>query len=45
MTKRRLPIGIRTFRMIRGEDWYYVDVGVELGREERTIAAFAVERA
>ena len=25
MTKRKLPIGIRTFRTIREEGWYYVD--------------------
>ena len=25
MTKRKLPIGIQTFRTIREEGWYYVD--------------------
>ena len=25
MTKRKLPIGIQTFREIREEGWYYVD--------------------
>ena len=25
MTRRKLPIGIQTFRTIREEGWYYVD--------------------
>ena len=32
MTRRRLPIGIQTFRKIREEGWYYVDKTADIRR-------------
>ena len=52
--KRKLPIGIRTFRKLREEGCCYANkyrqpgqpihlVGVELSRDARNVAAFEVE--
>ena len=56
MTRRRLPIGIQTFRRLRERDCYYVDkyrdrglpihlIAVEFSSEARNLASFSVERA
>ena len=51
MTRRRLPLGIQTFRKIREGDKYrdlgepIHLIGVEFSRETRNIVAFDVERA
>ena len=56
MARRKLPIGIQTFRKLREDGCYYADkyrrlglpihlVAVEFSRDARNVAAFEVVRA